>query len=127
MKPPPLTLTGRDLSIEDVVAVARLQAGVELAADAAARVGRSQRLVKELIERGAVIYGVTTGLADHKGMPVPQEETEAFQRRIVLSHVVGVGPALPVDVVRAIMLTRANTLATGGSGAGREVIDLFMS
>ncbi len=97
-----------------------------LAADAAECVERSQRLVKQLIERGAVIYGVTTGLADHKGMPVPQEETEAFQRRIVLSHVVGVGPSLPGDVVRAIMLARANTLATGGSGAGRGLIDLLI-
>ena len=127
MTPDFVTLTGRDLRIEDVVAVARHDVRVALAADAAERVERSQRLVKRLIERGDVIYGVTTGLADHKGMPVPQEETEAFQRRIVLSHVVGVGPALPAEVVRAIMLTRANTLATGGSGAGREIIDLLIA
>ncbi len=122
-----VTLTGRDLRIDNVVAVARHHARVELATDAAERVERSQRLVRQLVERGAVIYGVTTGLADHKGMPVPQEGIEAFQRRIVLSHVVGVGPSLPGDVVRAIMLARANTLATGGSGAGRGLIDALIA
>lgn len=122
-----VTLSGHDLTVEHVVDVARRHARVELATEAAERVERSQRLVKQLIDRGEVIYGVTTGLADHKGMPVQQEETEAFQRRIVLSHVVGVGPALPADVVRAIMLARANTLATGGSGAGRGLIDLLIA
>ncbi|MGH2403696.1 MAG: aromatic amino acid lyase [bacterium] len=78
MTPTVVTLTGRDLSIKDVVAVARHHTRVELAAEAAERVERSQRLVKQLIERGAVIYGVTTGLADHKGMPVPREETDAL-------------------------------------------------
>jgi histidine ammonia-lyase len=56
-------------------------------------------------------------------MRVDPAEVEAFQRRIVLSHVVGVGPTLPADIVRAMMVARANMLAAGGSGAGRAVID----
>jgi histidine ammonia-lyase len=66
---------------------------------------------------------VTTGLADRKGSPIPPEETDAFQRRIVLSHVVGVGPALGPDVVRAVMVARVNMLAAGGSGARGTIAD----
>jgi histidine ammonia-lyase len=119
-------LDGRTMMVEHVVAVARQSARVGLTDEAAARVERAHRLLMDLIARGETIYGVTTGLADHKGMPVRPKDIEAFQRRIVLSHVVGVGPALPADVVRAIMVTRANTLASGGSGARRELIDLLI-
>jgi histidine ammonia-lyase len=121
-----VTLDGRTLKIEDVVAVARQFAAVTLSDVAAERVERAHRLLTDLIKSGEQIYGVTTGLADHKGMPVRPEEIEGFQRRIVLSHVVGVGPALPSDVVRAIMVARANTLASGGSGARRQLIDLLV-
>jgi len=99
-----VALTGGDFTIEDVVAVARDGAKVALTEDAAARVERSQRLVQEMINRGEVIYGVTTGLADHKGMRVDPAEVEAFQQRIVLGHVVGFGRTLPADIVRAIIL-----------------------
>lgn len=119
----PVTLDGAGLTIEGVVAVARAQAPVALGTEAAARVDRAHRVLIDLIERGQTIYGVTTGLADRKGFPVEPEQIDAFQRRIVLSHVVGVGPALPADVVRAIMVARANMLAAGGSGARREIID----
>jgi histidine ammonia-lyase len=118
-----VTLDGAGLTIEDVVAVARGQAQVALSPEAAARVDRAHRVLVDHIARGDTIYGVTTGLADRKGFPVEREQIEAFQRRIVLSHVVGAGPALPVDVVRAMMVARANMLAAGGSGARREIID----
>lgn len=122
-----VTLDGRTMTVENVVAVARRFAQVALSADAAERVERAHQVLMDLVARGETIYGVTTALADRKGTPVPPEEADAFQRRIVLSHVVGVGPALPVDVVRAIIVTRANTLASGGSGARRELIDLLIA
>lgn len=127
MIPASVSLDGRTLTIEGVVAVARQHAPVALSADAAARVERAHSLLLDLIGRGQPIYGVTTGLADHKGMLVAPEEIEAFQRRIVHSHVAGVGPVLPSEVVRAIMIARANMLASGGSGARRAVIDLLIS
>jgi histidine ammonia-lyase len=122
----PVTLDGRSLTIADVVAVARGDAPVSLSDEAAARVERSHRLLLDLIQRGEPIYGVTTGLADHKGMGVPAQEVEGFQRRIVLSHAAGVGPPLHRDVVRAIIVTRANMLAAGGSGARRAIIDALI-
>jgi histidine ammonia-lyase len=112
-----ITLDGRSLTIKDIVEVARRGAEVALSPDAASRMDHSHQVMLEIIARGKPIYGVTTGLADRKGTPIAPEEAEAFQRRIILSHVVGAGPALPPDVVRAIMVARVNMLAAGGSGA----------
>jgi len=109
----PISLDGRSLTIEDVVAVARQHVPVALAAEAAERVDRAHQVLVDLITSGQTIYGVTTGLADRKGFAVEQHQIEGFQRRIVLSHIVGVGAALAADVVRAIMLARANMLAAG--------------
>ncbi|HEV8354679.1 MAG TPA: aromatic amino acid lyase [bacterium] len=118
-----ITVDGWSLTIEGVVEVARAHAEVALSPDAARRMDRSHHVLLELIARGQPIYGVTTALADRKGVPIAPEEMEAFQRRIVLSHVVGAGPALPADVVRAIMVARANMLAAGGSGARPTVAE----
>ncbi len=122
-----ITLDGRSLTIERVADIARGPTAVALSADAAARMDRSHQIVLDLIARGEPIYGVTTGLADRKGVPVASGEIEAFQRRVVLSHVVGIGPALPTDVVRAIMAARVNMLAAGGSGARGAIAESLVA
>lgn len=121
-----VTLDGRTLTVEDLVHVARQHAVVSFSREAATRVERAHQALVALIGRGQPIYGVTTGLADHKSMPVSPEEMETFQRRIVLSHVVGVGPLLPSDVARAMMAARANMLAAGASGARPVIVEMLV-
>ena len=71
------------------------------------------------------IYGVNTGFGDLATVRIPHDELRALQRNLLRSHAVGAGPALPMDVVRAILLLRANTLAAGRSGVRAEIIDLL--
>jgi len=89
------------------------------------QVGQAARVVAEIAQADDPVYGINTGFGDLSTVRVPHDELRALQRNLVRSHAVGVGPPLPEDVVRAILLLRANTLAAGRSGVRAEVIDLL--
>jgi histidine ammonia-lyase len=121
-----LRLTGHDLTIADVVAVARRNVAVALDRAAEHRVNDAAKLVAELAKGDAPIYGVNTGFGDLSTVRVPADRLRDLQQNLVRSHSVGVGDPLPEDVVRAILLLRANTLAAGRSGVRKSVIDLLL-
>ncbi len=121
-----LRLTGHDLTIADVVAVARAHAPVALDRQAERRMQDAAKLVAELAVGEAPVYGVNTGFGDLATVRIPQSDLRALQRNLVRSHSVGVGEPLGVDVVRAVLLLRANTLAAGRSGVRPEVVELLL-
>ena len=121
-----LRLTGHDLTIADVIAVARRNVAVALDRAAEHRVNDAAKLVAELAKGDAPIYGVNTGFGDLSTVRVPADRLRDLQQNLVRSHSVGVGDPLPEDVVRAILLLRANTLAAGRSGVRKSVIDLLL-
>ena len=120
-----LRLTGRDLTIADVVAVARHGVAVALDRGAEHRVNDAARVVAELAKGDEAIYGVNTGFGDLSTVRVPADRLRDLQQNLVRSHSVGVGDPLPHDVVRAILLLRANTLAAGRSGVRKATIELL--
>ncbi len=124
---PPLPLSGRDLSIANIIEVARGRRSVALDPAAAERMTASRRVVDELVARGATAYGITTGFGDLADVRIEPERTADLQRNLVRSHAAGVGDPLPDEVVRAMLLLRANTLAIGLSGARVEVAELLIN
>jgi histidine ammonia-lyase len=123
---PPLPLTGRDLTIDNVVEVARGRRPVMLAPDAAERMRASRAVIERLVADGATVYGVTTGFGDLADVRIEPSQTAELQRNLVRSHAAGVGEPLPIDVVRAMLLLRANALAVGLSGVRTELVDLLV-
>ena len=121
-----LRLTGHDLTIADVIAVARGDVSVALDRAAEHRVGEAAKLVAELASGDAPVYGVNTGFGDLATVRVAPDRVRELQQNLVRSHAVGVGPPLAEDVVRAILLLRANTLASGRSGVRASTIDLLL-
>jgi histidine ammonia-lyase len=109
-------LTGRDLSIEQVEAVAVRGENVEIAADARERMLRSRAVVERLAAGEAPVYAVNTGVGLLADVRIPADQLAQLQLNVVRSHAVGVGPPLDVSLVRAMMLIRANVLAYGCSG-----------
>ena len=114
--PATITLDGHSLSIADVVAVARHGAPVAIAPQGLAALAASRRAVETAAARGDVIYGVNTGFGKLAHVRIKPEQTRDLQRNLIRSHASGVGDLLPVDVVRAMMVLRANVLIRGTSG-----------
>ena len=120
-------LDGRSLTIADVHSVAVSRARVELHEDARARMTRTRQVVDKAVARGAPVYGVNTGFGKLSEIAIPNDQLAALQRNLVRSHAAGVGDLLPEHEVRAMMLLRANVLASGYAGARPLVVDQLIA
>ncbi|HEX7950744.1 MAG TPA: histidine ammonia-lyase [Candidatus Limnocylindrales bacterium] len=121
-----VTLTGSDVTVEAVEAVARRGASATLDPAARARMERSRRVVDELVAAGEVVYGVTTGFGALADRTIAPADAARLQENLLVSHAAGVGDPLPRDVVRAMLLLRANTLALGYSGVRPVVVERLL-
>jgi len=124
-----IILNGESLTIGQVVAVATGQPDaprVELSQQAKTQINRSAQAVQQLLERGEVAYGITTGFGAFKERIIPLDQVANLQRNIIISHAVGVGPPFDIPTTRAIMLIRANTLARGYSGIRLSTVQLLL-
>jgi histidine ammonia-lyase len=122
-----VVLTGADLTIADVEAVARNGAHVALDIHARERMHEARDVIESLVAEGAVVYGVTTGFGDLATTFVDPERSGELQRRLLMSHAAGVGRPFPREVVRAMLLLRANTLALGHSGCRTLIVDRLIA
>ena len=120
-----ITLTGNDLSIADLAAVAG-GATVRFSDSAVAAMKASRSVVDDAVARDEVIYGVNTGFGNFADVRIGAADLEGLQRNLVRSHAAGVGATLPVRETRALMVLRANVLAKGFSGARVETAQLLI-
>ncbi len=118
-----LPVDGRSLSLEQFLAVARGNGRVSLTSEARAAVAASRAAVERAVAAERPVYGVTTGFGALSDRTIPRDQARELQRALVRSHSSGAGPALPVDVVRGMMLLRLNSLARGLSGVRLEVLE----
>src|SRR3954469_189574 len=121
-------LTGDDLTVADVYAVAVDRAPATLT-DAAREKMRAARALVERAAHGTSehTYGINTGFGRFVSTSIPEELTEELQLRLLRSHACGVGDPYPDEIVRAAMLLRANTLAKGSSGARVATVELLLA
>ncbi|HUR26188.1 MAG TPA: histidine ammonia-lyase [Candidatus Thermoplasmatota archaeon] len=121
-----VVLDGSRLTLDAIVAVAREGAKATVAAKAWKAVARSRAIVDALVARGEVAYGITTGFGEFAQVTIEPAQVRQLQRNLLMSHAVGVGDPLPRDVVRAMMLIRANTLVKGHSGVRRLLVERIL-
>lgn len=112
----------RDLSIEDLVAVAGNGAEIRLTRAAEKRIRDARALIEKWIEDGEVIYGITTGFGGLSDVRISTKNIRRLQKNILMSHAVGVGKPLDEEIVRAMILIRINDLAKGHSGIRFETV-----
>ncbi|MET1232571.1 MAG: histidine ammonia-lyase [Candidatus Limnocylindrales bacterium] len=125
--PDPIVLTGHDLTLEAVEAVARYGAQAVLAPEARARMVRSRSVIEAIVERGEAVYGVTTGFGDLATVRIAPADAARLQENLLVSHAVGVGSRFDVASVRAMLVLRANTLAIGQSGCRPELVERLLA
>lgn len=116
-----ITITGSDLTIEQVKATATDYSVVKVAPQALAKCVRGYRILSEKIKQKVKIYGVTTGFGEFSQIFIEPEKAAKLQLNLIRSHSAGIGDPAKEDVVRATMLCRANYLASGMSG-GRPLL-----
>lgn len=120
-------LTGGPLTVEEVVAVARGGAKVALEPSAVERIQRGREVVERAVADGRTVYGVTTGFGALADIRIADADLEAMQLSLIRSHAAGVGEPLAEELVKAMMLLRARTLATGYSGVRPEVVSRLVA
>ena len=119
-------LDGDSLTMEKVVRVAREFAKVELAPAARDRMAKSRKALEKLVEGGRTIYAINTGVGELVDVRIPPEELKNLQVNLLRSHACGVGERYPVEIVRAMMLLRANALAKGYSGVRPDIVNMLV-
>lgn len=122
-----LFIDGFSLKLEDVVNVARGYQKVELTEEAVKRVNKCRETVDRYVDEKKVIYGITTGFGKFSDVTISKEDARALQENLIISHACGVGKPLDEEVVRGIMLLRANALSKGHSGIRLETINTLIA
>src|SRR5918911_106964 len=121
-----IELDGQPLTLEGVARVARGEETVRLAASARGRMEASRGVVERIVAESRVVYGVNTGFGKLSDVTVPAGELRELQLNLVRSHACGVGPPLPEEETRAMLILRANVLAKGFSGARAAVAEALL-
>ena len=125
---PPFVIGDRPPTLEDLVQVARGGRQVALAPAARERIERARAVIESIVRGGDAapsVYGVNTGFGFLADVRIGAAEIAALQRNLIRSHAAGVGPLLPIPVVRAMLLLRACTLSLGHSGTRLCVVELL--
>ncbi len=121
-----VAITGRDLTAEQVEAVAIGGAQASLAPAAIEQIGAARALIERVVAERIPTYGVNTGFGRFVDVHIEPEQVVQLQLNLLRSHACGVGDPFPTEVVRAATLLRANALALGASGVRLETVQLLV-
>lgn len=111
-----ILLDGNNLTLDQFIDVTRFNKKVELTSEAIGKVNKARALVDRFVNENKVVYGITTGFGKFSDVVITGEEIKKLQRNLIISHSCGVGIPLDEEIVRGIMILRANALAKGYSG-----------
>jgi histidine ammonia-lyase len=121
-----IIVDGRSLTIDAVEAVARRGFAAELDREARDRVVAARHVIDEILRSGEVAYGINTGFGRLAEVRVRPDQLDRLQLNLLRSHACGVGEPWTDDVVRAMLLLRANVLATGHAGCRPVVVEKIL-
>ncbi len=118
-----VSLDGHSLTLAQFIAVARFGARTELTEEARRAIESSRELAEKISREHRVVYGINTGFGDFADVAVPEEMSNQLSTNLILSHCVGTGEPYAQEVVRGMMLLRANALCVGVSGVRLVLVE----
>lgn len=122
-----LSLSGHDLTLDDVQHFDTQQPQLVLSEDAQKNMQASVEAVQRVIETGKASYGINTGFGALASKRIDREQLVALQYNLVRSHACGVDKPLSPTLTRRLMLLKANSLAVGHSGLRSMVVETLLS
>lgn len=121
-----IRIDGETLTLEEFDRVARLGKRVGLSPRAAENIRNCRRVLEEFLHSDKPHYGINTGFGALAQRRIEKKDLKRLQCNLIHSHTAGVGPWLPADIARGVILLRANVLAKGYSGVRLEVVQLLL-
>ena len=119
-------ITGQDLTIDQIAAVCRDHALVELSEESKKKILESRKVVDELLEEQKTVYGITTGFGKFSDVVITPKQCKHLQENLIITHSVGAGDPFPEDVARGMLLLRTNNLSKGFSGIRLETVQTMI-
>ncbi len=116
-----IVLDGSNLTIEQMVRIARHNEKVELHPDALERIKTCRALLEEKIQAHEIMYGVNTGIGEFSEVVLSDEQVGQFQRYLIYNHAAGIGEPASIEDVRGAIASRINVHAKGCSGCRPEI------
>ena len=114
------------LTVGKVVSVANRDLHAGLSAAAVQKINQSQQHVQQIVKNGETVYGINTGFGALSNKKISERDTRELQHKILQSHSVGVGEAVPSEIARLMLLTKVHALAQGYSGVQLSTIERIL-
>lgn len=121
-----IIINGNNLTLEEFYRVAKYRVKVELSPEAVSCIKNSRSVLEEFIKSDEVYYGINTGFGALASKKIQSRDLKKLQKNLIKSHTAGVGENFPTEIVRGIILLRANVLAKGNSGVRLELVQLLL-
>lgn len=122
-----VVLDGKSLTIDSLMSVTRGHSPVSASQEAMKNVVKSRELVDKLVAEGRPMYGINTGFGKFSDVAISEDEINLLQINLILSDAAGVGAPLPTDVVRGMLVMRANSLLNGFSGVRPVIVETILA
>ncbi len=116
-----IELTGDDLTIEQLVQIARHHEPVTLHSEAKKRIQKCRVMLEKKINAREIMYGVNTGIGEFSEVILTDDQVQEFQKYLIYNHAAGIGDPAPIEYVRAAMASRINVHAHGQSGCRLQI------
>ncbi len=116
-----IVLDGTNLTIENLVKIARYNEKVELHPDSLEKIKKCRAMLEEKIVAKEIMYGVNTGIGEFSEVVLTDDQVKDFQKYLIYNHAAGIGDPAPIEHVRGAMAARINVHAHGNSGCRPEI------
>lgn len=118
---------GKDhLTAGKALAIARGQLSAIIAPDTREQVAASQRIVEQVVEKGAAVYGINTGFGPLCNQTISADDTAILQKKLLLSHSVGVGKPISQELAKLMLILKLHALSRGYSGISLKILDRIL-
>jgi histidine ammonia-lyase len=121
-----IVLTGKNLSIEKLVKIARENEKIELHQVSLQRIIKCRSMLEEKIAAKEIMYGINTGIGEFSEVVLDDEQVKEFQKYLIYNHAAGIGEPAPIEYVRGAMVGRINVHAKGQSGCRPEITNTLV-
>ena len=120
-------ISNEHLSIERVKEIIDNGEHLELSGEAVEAIVKCRKYLDSKMEDiGRPVYGVTTGFGSLYNVTIPKDDLSQLQHNLVMSHACGTGERVRPEIVKLMLLLKAQSLAYGHSGAQLQTVQRLL-